>query len=369
MNVPPKPHLPPLAEVVPAKKTSVGQLPTVTQLQDTLNKVIAMVNANKNTSSSGKQPATVVSTLKLPGGREVQIDIKPPQPKKSASPLAKDGASSAKQVVLGSSAATVSKVNIQQSMALQGTHVPPTVTTLKHGAGATAQATPEAKKQQVLVNKSPAGVTPAPVLLVTTPSAPILSVVTPSAPSKLSVGTPSAPGVTVAMAAPKPVTSSGPVPTATKKQAADSLKLGDTFFLRPSQAKTAQSSIGDRSTKAPGQKKTSQKLKVVKLTEIEVELKPVATKWRKLGQGLGQNASTLKEIAAANSNNSEKCLSAVLTKWNESKKSSSQAPWKTLCKALSKDSVGEKVLADGLMEKYGTNVKIGEFFKTFDTSA
>ena len=355
--LPPKPHLPPLAEVIPAKKAPVGQLPTVAQLQDTLNKVIAMVNANKTASPSGKQPAATVSALKLPGGKDVQIDIKPHQPKQSAPPLAQVSASSANQSVLGTSAATVSNLNILQSMATGGGHVP-IVKTLQREVGAASQTKPEAKKQPLLVSVPPNPGT----------SAPVLSAVKHSFSPKLSVAIPSAPGVTVAVSAPKPVNSSGSVITGNKKQDVDLLELGDVFSLHPlvtSQAKAVKSSAGGGSTQVSAQKKTAQMLKTVKLMEIEMELKPVATKWRKLGQALGQNASTLKEIATANSNNPDKCLSAVLAKWNENVKSGSQVPWKTLCKALSKDTMGEKVLADSLIEKYGTQVKIGESCKTF----
>ena len=95
----------------------------------------------------------------------------------------------------------------------------------------------------------------------------------------------------------------------------------------------------------------------MKLEDLETELKGVATKWRKLGRGLGQNDATLEEISATNGNNPEKCLSAVLTKQNKTGKFSSWS-WKALCKALSKDTMGEKPLADSLLKKYGSNVKI-----------
>ena len=84
----------------------------------------------------------------------------------------------------------------------------------------------------------------------------------------------------------------------------------------------------------------------------------MATKWRKLGRGLDQQDGMLTTLAKAFPNNSEKCLSALLTIFVNSSGQSATAQWKSILKALSKDLVGEKQLADRLTKKYGSNVKV-----------
>ena len=84
----------------------------------------------------------------------------------------------------------------------------------------------------------------------------------------------------------------------------------------------------------------------------------MATKWRKLGRGLDQKDEMLITLGKALANNSEKCLAAVLTIFFSTSGLSGTAQWKSIIKALGKDLVGEKQLADRLVKKYGSNVKI-----------
>ena len=312
------PRLPPIAEVAPISTITP---PTMSQLQDTLTKVMAIVNAaNKSSSSTRTKSTTAIPTLKLPGGKEVQIDVKPQQLKQTPP-------------------TDIGGLSIKQSVSPKGIIVSSNV-------APTAQSKPSVNKPSLLVATPQASCTPAPILVVTTPSAPILSVMTPSTPPTQPLTTPSATGVTVTPSASK---SRVATITGTKKQVLD-----------PGNSSVANIKTA-KSVKVAGQKKVPQTLRVLNLGAIELELKPVATKWRKLGRSLNFDDSNLQQIAASNGNDPVNCLSALLAKWNESKKSSATLPWKTLCKALGKDFVGEKVLAERLMEKYGSNVKIGGF--------
>ena len=295
--------------VVPCT-SAPAPLSTTEQLQSTLNAVMAVLNSANQNPSSNKQPPPIPS-LKLPGGKEIQlgISVKPQQQQKQTLP--------------------------------QATMLVATPTTTPTAPGTTAITTVTNKKQ--MLPQSGVSIA-APATLMTMP--PAL-------------------GTTI-------------VYTGTQEQKgaddADVLKMGTAFSLSASKqlptsvkmlslspampAQKQNVNSGQTTARVTNQKKASQEVQVLmKLEDLETELKGVATKWRKLGRGLGQNDATLEEISATNGNNPEKCLLAVLTKQNKTGKFSSWS-WKALCKALSKDTMGEKPLADSLLKKYGSNVKI-----------
>ena len=309
----------------------------------------AAANQKSSSSSGEKQPAVTVPTLKLPGGKEIKlgVSVKSEEKSKHGAPQL-SGKVVAKPANVGgalSQATTIAglkqKQNVQKSVASPSVQsgVKRKLLTLAQQRAATttpsSSATPPMKK--------------------TTPTRSLDTLLS-------SVTTPTA-------------------ATATEKAAktisAESLKLGEAFTLSPShQAKIlghssqvhksgAQSAAkrGVASAKASdtSQKKITRTLRSLTPSELETELKSVATKWRKLGRGLNQQDKTLEQISAENSNNPEKCLSAVLKKWHTVEaggRAANVSLWMALLKTLRKDVIGEKSLADSLQEKYGTSVKI-----------
>ena len=299
---------------------------------------MAIVNANKGQASSTEPPIDI-PTLKLPGGKELQINVTPTQLKEMTTPLT--GAAPVINTKVGPSLGTASKNTTSQGNSTLQTVAKPSAT----------------------------------LVLASTPSAPIMSVTTPAAKLSVPVSAVSSKG-TASVATPL----SSAASTSSNGDIA-SLKIGSAFsmFTTASQPTAVTSTTSTSSTAKPShkdaklsskvaapEKKSAERFHVIKLSEVEKELAPIAIKWRKLGRALDQTDSTLATLATALGKDSSKCLSALLViVFNSTSTSgySGAAQWKSMLKALSKDIVGEKGLADSLVKKYGSNVRIvsGEY--------
>ena len=169
-----------------------------------------------------------------------------------------------------------------------------------------------------------------------------------------------------------------PTANSSKSPSDESLQLGEAFTLSPSHQakilshtselyKTTTQKKGAASAKASVTSKRkayhpSRTNCTLTLSEVETELKSVATKWRKLGRCLNPKDISFEQISAENVNSPDKCLSAVLLKWHAAATGGTKVGgvslWMNLLKMLRNDVVGEKGLADSLQDKYGVNVKI-----------
>ena len=301
---------------------------------------MAIVNANKGQASSTESPIDI-PTLKLPGGKELQINVTPTQLKEMTTPLT--GAAPVINTKVGPSLGTASKNATSQGNSTLQTVAKPSAT----------------------------------LVLASTPSAPIMSVTTPAAKLSVPVSAVSSKTLQSATSASVATPLSSGASTSNNGDIA-SLKIGSAFsmFTTASQPTAVTSTTSTSSTAKPSQahkdaklsskvaapeKKSAERFHVIKLSEVEKELAPIATKWRKLGRALDQTDSTLATLATALGKDSSKCLSALLViVFNSTSTSgySGAAQWKSMLKALSKDIVGEKGLADSLVKKYGSNVRI-----------
>ena len=293
--------------------------------------MITMMNeeAKKNPSSSKNNPALAIPTLKLPGGKEIQlgVSVKSQEQSKLGAPQLSAISSQVKTVT-----GTKQKKQGMQNIALTSVQ-------------------PAAQKTQSLAHEAASVYTP--VAYVTTP--------------------------TFSLTTPTTATSTISAATEMQKQqqkgakttGAESLKLGKAFTLSPGQQAEIASYIAQKHSQTNGKKDSTSARKSLgrsvrpprpspslTLAELENELKSVATKWHKLGHGLGQIDLTIEQISAENGNIPEKCLSSLLKKCHTERGKSDVWLWNTLLKTLRRDVVGEKPLADRLSEKYGINVKV-----------
>ena len=304
-----------------------------------------MNNAATNQNASGdEQPIVTVptGTFKLPGGKEIKVGVslKSEEKLKLATP--------------------------QQSVKV--------VTKAMNSGGVSSDATTAAGlKQKQDAQKS---------ISSTSAQSTVKKLLTPaqqkSATNATTVSSSATPPVKVTTPTLKSVTPLSLVTNHTAETSDESLQLGEAFTLSPShQAKilshtsemhkagaktTAKKGAASAKASVTSKKRVHHPPRTLKLSELEIELKSVATKWRKLGRGLNQQDATIEQISAQNGNSPERCLSAVLKTWHTvaatGGKVAGVSLWMSLLKTLRKDVIGEKTLADSLQDKYGINVKI-----------
>ena len=313
--------LPPLVEVSP----KIPSLPTLQQLQSTLSSLLATVNAvsrpgSSPLSSGNKQPTTKLPSIKLPGGKEVRLDI-----------------------------SVKSKEQLKPSAPQVSTKVITTKPTVSKGTSGQVVMATRTETQHKAVSST----------------------------SELPTDTSSTGKITALWSVTTPTTATSTICAASevlkKPSCSKSAPSGEALTLRQTRLDEVSNYISQvnrnggekakRSSTSPkvsvASKRKARSLTVsLTLAELETELKTVATKWRKLGRGLNQLNTTLEQISARNGNDPEKCLSAILKKWYAYSGKREGMMFKELLKVLRKDMIGERTLADSLEEKYGLSVEI-----------
>ena len=126
-------------------------------------------------------------------------------------------------------------------------------------------------------------------------------------------------------------------------------KGSKTYYMKCSERKSSQGCLQEKHLFWFQDKVQNSDQKPIKLSDLLEDLVNISHKWYDLGLRLELEEGTLKAIKSDHPENSQHCLSEMLSTWL---KVEPRETWHTLCAALRSKTVGEEKLASKLVAKY-----------------